>query len=96
MTEARRRRGPGAVILAAFLAGCAAAGNGIGDEPAPAPPELPPPSMRAPADAPDSTTTELPAGTVGAVPDVRALWVVRTSLVHRDSARAAVRRKLPP
>lgn len=48
--------------------------------------------MRAPADAADSATAETRAETVGAAPEVRALWVVRTSLVHPDSARVAVRR----
>jgi len=62
------------------------------------PPEPPADAGRIAAD-PDSADARLPVGAAlpgaahdGTLPAVRALWVVRTSLVHPDSARAVVAR----
>jgi uncharacterized lipoprotein YddW (UPF0748 family) len=58
--------------------------------PSPAPRELPPP-----AEAPDARAAagaRPPLGPLPGAGEVRALWVVRTALLHPDSARAAVAR----
>ncbi len=91
--------------LAAWVSACALAGPEPGAPPSPA---LPPPSLDRPApdiatpdpgagadtvaeagDAPDDGAVR-PADAL--LPPVRALWVVRTALVHPDSARAVVER----
>lgn len=82
------------VVLA--LSGCARVG--MSDAPPP-PRDLPPPSVdrhperaRPPGEAPWMARAPLPPALPPETGDVRALWVVRTALLHPDSARAAVRR----
>lgn len=89
-----------AVGLIAWVSGCALAGPE--PDPSPPSPELPPPSLDRPA--PDTVAAgvavEGAAGPAdgevvpvdGVLPPVRALWVVRTALVHPDSVRAVVER----
>jgi uncharacterized lipoprotein YddW (UPF0748 family) len=85
------------VLAGALLLGsCARVGM---PDPPPSPPDLPPPSIdryperdRPPPEAIWGARAPLPPALPPETGDVRALWVVRTALLHPDSARAAVRR----
>lgn len=97
----RVARGTGAcwpAVLAVVLVGTGCARVGMTAGPPP-PPDLPPPSIdryperdRPPPEAAWRARSPLPPALPPETGDVRALWVVRTALLHPDSARAAVRR----
>ena len=90
----RRSLKLGLSLALALTAGCASVGM-PGEPPSPDLPPLPTgPELAdpAPREAPPRDGT-LPALTLPPeTGDVRALWVVRTALLHPDSARTAVRR----
>jgi uncharacterized lipoprotein YddW (UPF0748 family) len=85
-----------AFFMVISVSACARVGM---PEPPPAPTDLPPPSIdryperdRPPPEAVWRARAPLPPALPSETGDVRALWVVRTALLHPDSARAAVRR----
>jgi len=96
---ARRACVLGAALMVA-LAGCARVGGPEAGRPLPGSagaagvPPVPHPSVSRPPEAPAPVRSALSADGRAPVPDreVRALWVVRTALVHPDSIRVMVTR----
>lgn len=90
----RGGRGAGALVAAALLAGCAVVGA-----PSPEPPPGPMPGPAEPREGPAPHVREplpdpAPARTtpVRTFPEVRALWVVRSTMTSADEVRAMVER----